>query len=357
MPFSRISRRGALAGLTTFAGTLFGRGVADAASARRNKSDAADFLTPWSPPGDLKRDLTPGKTSIRLASWSSETTLDYPPKKGMTITEMVKNIRDRGYTSGNANTARYARNRWMDASDAEIRELKEALRKYDVTFFDLHTTGSNINSDLAEREKCNRYTIEACHAAERAGAAMVTTHVGTVGGISPMSPHRDNWTMDTWKLGVRMMKQICRDSSGAGVPLGVEATNMTIMNNPRAHLRLIEEVGDPRLKVCLDPVNMIHLGNYFRNTELIEECFDLLGEHIIAAHAKDTWILPDRMSAYISEVPPGDGILDYETYLIRLSRLNWPRTLLIEHIPDEKYAPAKRYIEETANKTGVKIYR
>ena len=62
------------------------------------------------------------------------------------------------------------------------------------------------------------------------------------------------------------------------------------------------------------------------------------------------------MSAYITEVAPGKGLLDYETYLVRLSRLSSPRTLLIEHIPDEEYPEAKKYIEDTAAKVGVTIY-
>lgn len=312
------------------------------------------FLTPWSPPSNYERDLTPGKTPIRLASWSKKTTLDYKRDGNISITEMVKRIRDAGYTSGNATIRRSI---WLDATESEVSELKEALNKYDVTFFDMHTTGSNIHPDLKEREKVYRYTVDSCVAAEKVGCPMVTTHTGSAGRERAMSPHRDNWTWETWKLSVKAMKQILKDTAGMKVALGVEATNMTAMNNPRAHLKLIEEIGDPRLKVCIDPVNMINLGTYFRNTELIEECFDLLGEHIIAGHAKDTWILPDRMSAYITEVAPGKGILDYETYLVRLSRLSYPRTLLIEHIPDEEYPAAKKYIEETAEKVRVKIYR
>ena len=53
----------------------------------------------------------------------------------------------------------------------------------------------------------------------------------------------------------------------------------------------------------------------------------------------------------------GTGTMDYETYLVRLSRLSYPRTLLIEHIPDKEYPEAKKFIEETAAKVGVKIYR
>ncbi len=315
--------------------------------------DHPPFLTPWSPPSDIKRDRTPGATPIRLASWSKNTTLDYRRDGGISITDMVKRVRDYGYTAANATIRRSI---WFEPTESELRELKEALKRYDVDFFDMHTTGSLIHPDPVEREKVYRYTVDSCAAAENLDCRMVTTHTGSAGRERAMSPHKDNWTWETWKKSVKAMKQVLDDTRGMKVQLGVEATNMTAMNNPRAHLQLIEEIGDPRLKVCIDPVNMINLSCYYRNTELIEECFDLLGEHIIAAHAKDSYILPNKMSSYITEVAPGKGVIDYETYLVRLSRLNWPRALLIEHIPDDQYASAKKYIEETAKKVGVRLY-
>ena len=56
------------------------------------------------------------------------------------------------------------------------------------------------------------------------------------------------------------------------------------------------------------------------------------------------------------EIPPGKGMLDYETYLVRLSRLKWPRTLMLEHFSVSEYPAAKAYIEQTAQQVGVKIY-
>ncbi|MCE5248902.1 sugar phosphate isomerase/epimerase [bacterium] len=347
-----MTRRTALGAGAASAGVL----IAAANSALAQKKTAQEgsnppFLTPWSPPAGLKRTLTPGKTPIRLASWSSTTTLDYP--KDISITDMVKRIRDQGYSSGNAGGRPSP---WLTAPDSEIKELKDALKTYDVTFFDMHTYTNNIHPDLAERKKNHEYVIKQCEAAERVGCPMVTTHTGTCSAEVPISPHKDNWTWETWKLQVSVIKQLLSDTSGMKVAFGIEAVNMTSMNNPKAHLRLIEDVASPRLKVCLDPVNMMHLGVYFRNTELIGECFELLGDNIIAAHAKDTYILPDKMSAYITEVAPGKGILDYETYLAGLSRLSSPRTLLIEHIPDDQYAGAKKYIEDTAARIKVAIY-
>jgi len=135
------------------------------------------FLTPWSPPDDRRRDLTPGKTPFRLAAWSSKTTLDYP--RGIGIADTVKRIRDSGYTSGCAHGGRLARSPWLDASESEIRELKEALATYDVTFFDMHANANNIHPDPEERKKEIAWTISQCEAAERVGCPVVTTHTGS----------------------------------------------------------------------------------------------------------------------------------------------------------------------------------
>ncbi len=353
LPRRRFLATGLGAGCLVTVGASCGRGSRETAGAA---PDETPYLTPWSPDPNRPRDIAPGGTPVRLASWSRMTTLDYPPPGNIGIEVMVRRIREAGYTAGNATIPRYERGAWLDASETEVRELKDALAANDVDFFDMHTTGSNITLDLEQRRTCNRYTIEACDAADRVGARMVTTHIGSLGSQTPFEPHPGNWTKETWDLGVRTFREILRATAGHACVFGVEAVNMTVMNNPRAHLRLIEELADPRMKVCLDPVNMMHLGVYYRNTELIEECFDLLGEHIVAAHAKDSYILPDKMSVYLTEVAAGQGVIDYETYLARLSRLSWPRTLLIEHLPEEEYPGARKYIVETAEKIGVTLY-
>jgi sugar phosphate isomerase/epimerase len=138
--------------------------------------------------------------------------------------------------------------------------------------------------------------------------------------------------------------------------IGKEAQITTIIDTPRAHLRLMEDVGDNRIKVNLDPSNMVSLQNYYHTTELIHECFDLLGENILGCHAKDPFIIPDKQTVLVQEMCPGKGVLDYETYLIRMSRLKWPRALEPEHITDEEYPEAKEYIAKVASRVGVKLY-
>jgi len=73
-------------------------------------------------------------------------------------------------------------------------------------------------------------------------------------------------------------------------------------------------VGDPRCKVNLDSTNMVHLYNHFHTTELLNQCFDLLGENILGCHAKDTLVVPHTQTVYVQEVCAGRA-----TWITRLS--------------------------------------
>lgn len=311
----------------------------------------------WWLPGpdkDLVRDLTPGPTPVRLACMSPATMIRYP--ENMSITEAVRRIREQGYTSANYSYGVGTRNKWLDASESEIAELKKACSDYDVEIFDTMIWTNLIHPDEKTRQENLKYAAENVEAAERIGCRMVTAVTGSRDPEFYIAMHPDNWTRETWDVTIDSIRQILRDTSGCKTVLGMEAVVTTNIDGPRAHKRLIEDVGDPRCKVCLDPTNMMSVARYYHSTETLNECFDLLGEDILGCHAKDTLILRNRMLAYITEVPPGEGVQDYETYLVRMSRMKWPRTLLLEHFAPEKYPPAKAFIEKTAAKLGVKIY-
>jgi len=270
-----------------------------------------------------------------------KTMMNYPETG--TITEAVKQIRDSGYSSANINYSVGTRNRWLDASESEISELRQALKKYDVEIFDTMVWTNLIHPDEATRQKNLKYVAENVEAADRLGCRMVTAVTGSCDPEFYIGMHPDNWTGGTWKLTVASIRQILRDTSGAKTVLGMEAVITTNLDGPEAHKRLMTDVADPRCKVCLDPTNMLSFERYYHSTELLNECFDTLGEDILACHGKDVFITRGKMLCYTTEVPPGKGVQDYETYLARISRMKWPRTLLLEHFPEEQY-PAIRKV-------------
>ncbi len=339
-----MTRRKALATGAATTGIMLGSNASKSEAYSLPKTWGEDFLTPWSPPENVKRDLTPGKTPIRLSC--NAYGLRY--SKDLDIAARLKSIQDAGYTACEGG------DEWKNATDSQIRELKDALKTHDVMFYTLHRFMNNIHPDLSERRKFNKITAENVEAAERLGLKFIVSHTGSC-DPNPGRTHKDNWTKETWMATVNAFKQIIKDTSGSNVDLAVEAINPTNINNPKAHVRLKEDVGDPRIKVCFDPTNMYNPNVYYRATELLNDCFDLRGEDICYAHAKDILWTNNMLPAF-EWVIPGNGSNDYETYLTRLSRLKHPRALMLEFLSGDQYPQAKKFIEDTARKVGVTIY-
>jgi len=328
-----MSRRKALASGAAAAGFLSGAGSVKKAQAR-----------PPGPDESYRKRIQPGKTPIRICA-------DLRRPENGTITGRIKEIRETGHTG----TYMY-HSYWKGITKTEIAEIREALDRYGIVMFEFGGYVNMLHPDAATRERFLKLLVECIETAESLGCPMV----GTISGSCDEHPyginvHPDNWTLAAWKLLVKGIRQVLKDTAGSGVALGMEAQVTTNLDSPRAHKRLMEDVGDKRCVVNLDPTNMVTLESYYHTGELIDECFELLGESIYGCHAKDTYIWPDKQTVHIQEVCPGRGVLDYETYLARMSKMAWPRTLRPEHIPDDQYAEAETYIRTVAKKIGVAI--
>ncbi len=295
------------------------------------------------PDPNLTRDLTPGGTPIRLGCGFREL-------KGRSLTESVIEMKKNGYT-GYATGA----DRWLSAKDSELRELHAALREHDTVFFEVVAYKNMIHPDASRRNKELAVIAKCIEAADKIGCPMIGTCTGCCDPNSYINVHPENWSEKTWKLTVESVKQVLRDTAGMKAAIGIEAQITTNIGRPADHKRLMDDVGDPRCAVNLDPVNMMSLDTYYHSTKLLNECFDMLGETILGSHSKDSYIVPDEQTVILREVCTGRGVMDYETYLVRLSRMQWPRTLLPEHVPAEQLIEAAEHIRKIAAKVGVKI--
>ncbi len=338
-----LSRRSILKQAAASAAVMSTAG-GSAMAINNKKTWGEKFLQDFSPADSVERNLKAGSNPIRLSCTAY--CLHY--SEGMDISARVKEIRAAGFTACEAN------DNWKKASDSEIRELKAALREHDLWFYTIHRCINNIHPDPVERRKINKQVAENVECAEKLGVKFIVSHTGSC-AVSPTLPHRDNWTKETWDLSVAALKQILKDTSGSKVALGIEALNPCNINTPESHVRLKEDVGDDRIKVTLDPQNMLNMTTYYRTTELVNRCFELLKDDVCYAHCKDAK-LKDTMLPAFEWVVVGTGGMDYENYLCHLSRMDRPMPFLLEFLPKEKYPEARKYITETAKKLGVTIY-
>lgn len=352
---NRMTRRQALAAGGACAAALAGADDARAQGQASRAPGRAPFWEPG-PNRNLVRNLKPGPTPIRLAGNLPFNPSRRPEQGPTSIGDAVKSMRAAGLTSAVTRLET-----WQGASESMFGELRAALKEHDVEIFEVGGYRNILHTDEKARQENLKYLARCLELAERIGCRIVGTITGSrnPGGnqfSDNYAVHPDNWTLETWKLTVSGIRQILKDTAGLKAALGMEAQVTTNLDGPVAHRNLMQDVGDPRVKVNLDPTNMVHLMNHFHTTELLDHCFDVLGEDIYGCHAKDSYIAPHTQTVYVQEVCPGRGNLDYETYLARMSRLKWARSLLPEHFPSEQFPEAYAYIRKVAAKVGVKIY-
>lgn len=341
-----LTRRDALKAGAVTAGLALGSSCGKTQQEQKAQVTPPPVKEFWEPGPNknLVRDLKPGTTPIRLGGY-----LGKNEKESLTVT--VKRIKDAGYTGVVTGPEP-----WISMKDSELNELRAALKEYDVVVYEVGGYTNMLHPDEAKRQENLKHLCTCIEAADKVGCPMVGTISGSLDPVDFFNVHPDNWTLKTWKVLVDGMKQILRDTAGMKASIGMEAQVTTNIDGPKSHKRLIDDVSDPRCAVNLDPVNMISLANYYHTTELLNECFDLLGENILGCHAKDTFIWPDKQTVHVQEVCSGRGVMDYETYLVRLSRMKWPRTILPEHVPEDQLIEAAQYIRKVAAKVGVTIH-
>jgi sugar phosphate isomerase/epimerase len=115
----------------------------------------------------------------------------------------------------------------------------------------------------------------------------------------------------------------------------IEPWNHSFFYRPGPVREFMDSLDDPRVLVHLDQMNMIDQDHLFKTTEYIDETFDLLSDYVGGIHFKDLAWDWHHMFLKLDEVLIGDGLMDYETYLRRVSELPGDVACFCEHLSEE----------------------
>ncbi|HUT35155.1 MAG TPA: sugar phosphate isomerase/epimerase [Planctomycetota bacterium] len=136
-----------------------------------------------------------------------------------------------------------------------------------------------------------------------------------------------------------------------------EMMQWTLPDSADAYLELIRAVDRKAFGVHLDPTNLINSPRRFYDTAaVIRECFEKLGPHIAACHAKDVAMDLDKAIVHLTETRIGTGNLDYQTYLECLDSLGRDVPLMMEHLrTPEDYAAAADHVRNVARTMAIEL--
>ncbi len=179
----------------------------------------------------------------------------------------------------------------------------------------LSGTYNMIHPDAAVRAQGLRRLELLLGAARGMGTTLVTLCTGTRDPDDQWRHHPDNDTPAAWADLRTEMEKAAALAARHRVDLGIEPEHANVVSTGPLAARLLREVPSPRLKIVLDPANMID-GAGADQDRIFAEAADLLGDRIVMAHAKDR----DAAGAVVAA---GTGIVDFDTFFARLGRIGF----------------------------------
>ena len=236
-----------------------------------------------------------------------------------------------------------------------LKALREAFKKQDVVIAEVGRWCNLLDANPEKRRQNLEKVTDGLALAEAIGARCCVNIAGSFNEKVWYGPHPDNLSDKFFDAAVENARKIIDAVKPARAKFCYEMMGWALPDSPDSCLRLLKAVDRPAFAVHLDPCNLINSPEkFYRNTALLNECFDKLGPWIVSCHAKDlTWDV--EMNVHFREVAPGKGALDYVTFLKRLAAVPHGPPLMMEHLSKaEEYAEAARFIGETGRRLQIR---
>ena len=179
-----------------------------------------------------------------------------------------------------------------------------------------------------------RTLASACHGM---GTSVITLCTGTRDPENMWRWHPENVSSQAWSDLLSSMEAALRIAEEEQVTLAFEPERANVVNTAAKGHALLAAMQSSRLKVVIDPANLIVPGDEYQMSQVLDEAFDLLGEYIVIAHAKDRGADDTFQTA-------GGGILDYDQYVRLLRAAAFDGPFILHGLTEEEIDAALQFL-------------
>ena len=218
-----------------------------------------------------------------------------------------------------------------------ITRIHEASLSRDIEIVAVSGTYNMIHPDPQVQQTGLRRLRTLAAACQGLGTSVITLCTGTRDPADMWHWHPENASSQTWSDLLRAMEAALHIAEEEKVTLAFEPERANVVSTAARGHALLVAMQSPRLKVVIDPANLIVPGDERQMNQVLDEAFDLLGEHIVIAHAKDRGT-DDTLRA------AGEGILDYDHYLRLLQTSAFTGPLIIHGLAEEQVDAALQFL-------------
>ncbi len=208
-----------------------------------------------------------------------------------------------------------------DINDAVAEELAHACDAHGVTIDALSATYNMAHPDEAQRLRGAMQLDVLAKFAAAMKIPVLTLCTGSRNPSDQWAHHPENQSKDAQRDLMGSMERAIRVADQHDLLLGIEPEHGNVINSAGAAQALIEGLDSKRVRIVLDPANLIHHEVDAEQHAVIAEAIDLLGEHVVLAHAKDR-------DAAGQVVAAGRGIVDFKYFLAHLKVIGFQGPLV-----------------------------
>ena len=235
---------------------------------------------------------------------------------------VLKSVANAGYACAQYNMACSGLPSMPDAiSQEQAFAVANAAAENGVEIVAVSGTYNMIHPDVAVREAGHRRLAVLAERCAAMSTGLITLCTGTCDPVDQWKEHRDNDTPEAWRDLLDAMATAVEIADRFNVDLGIEPELANVVNCAPKAKRLIDEMKSQRIKIVLDPANLFEVETPEEQRNIVSAAIDLLGEHIVMAHAKDRI----RDGGFTTA---GKGVLDYPYYLRRLAEVGFDGSLI-----------------------------
>jgi sugar phosphate isomerase/epimerase len=212
-----------------------------------------------------------------------------------------------------------------------IAQIGAVMSAHGIAFASIAGTYNMIDPDLAKRRRGMERLAELATASRALGNRVITLCSGTRDPHNMWRQHADNVTPEAWREMVQAMAEAASIAEAHDVIVAFEPEVSNVVDSAVKARRVLDEVRSFHLKVVMDGANIFHRGELPCMSEILDEAFQLLGDDIALAHAKD--LDQDGEAGHLAA---GHGLLDYDRYVGLLKEAGYDGALVLHGLAEDQ---------------------
>ncbi|MCC7054352.1 MAG: sugar phosphate isomerase/epimerase [Gemmatimonadaceae bacterium] len=235
---------------------------------------------------------------------------------GATPRDVLRQVRAAGYVCAQYNMACSGLGSLPESVPAPaVTALQEAVRGTGVSLAALSATCNLIHPEAAVRDAGIRALSTLGGVAGALHIPVLTLCSGSRNRADQWAWHPDNAGVAAWRALHDSLDAVLAVLPAHGVQVAIEPEPGNVVDGAVSARRLLDERGDARIGIILDPANLVGpvlTAPDAERRDRLAAAVELLAGAIVLVHAKDR-------GADGSVVAPGDGLVDFDAFFQALA--------------------------------------